>query len=376
MNHYSIILLILNFLNCYSLIGKDELVEKLLYLVEQKSTYTSVSGDNLLLWKEGQFHCDCSGMIKALLNGFDIYNVKEGDKLSEFPVTGDKNSKQLIEGCIDVTDNFFNLNSVPRFLYLKDHIGVYIGKEVKCGNDEGDLCNVVECTSSWEGGIKLSYVDLSGNRYNKKGGRKEKNWLKNGLPTLWVQYDCKDITPEKTSDCQLSPEDKKSFKYCCITKNSFHSECESFTESEYQIKLIQNDALISIGMKFEFECITKEEEEMIKNPNTTDCESTKPKKSSDCLLSKEDQKYFKYCCFERIEGFVSKCYAYTQQTYEDELSYYELFNITPGSSEITFDCHTEIRDENNETNNTSNNSSRRSYISFERVILYLILILF
>ena len=186
MNHYSIILLVLSFLNCYSLIGKDELVEKLLYLVEQKSAYTSVSGDKLLLWKEGKFHCDCSGMIKALLNGFDIYNFKEGDKLSEFPVTGDKNSKQLIEGCIDVTDNFFNLNSVPRFLYLENHIGVYIGKEVKCGNDEGDLCNVVECTSSWEGGIKLSYVDLLGNRYNKKGGTKEKKWLKNGLPSLWV----------------------------------------------------------------------------------------------------------------------------------------------------------------------------------------------
>ena len=36
-------------------------------------------------------------MIKAILNGFDIYNVKEGDKLSGFDITGDKNSAQLIE---------------------------------------------------------------------------------------------------------------------------------------------------------------------------------------------------------------------------------------------------------------------------------------
>ena len=39
-----------------------------------------------------------SGMIKAILNGFDIYNVKEGDKLSGFPVTGDKSSQGLFEG--------------------------------------------------------------------------------------------------------------------------------------------------------------------------------------------------------------------------------------------------------------------------------------
>jgi hypothetical protein len=82
MNHYCIILLVINFLNCISLISKDKLVEELLYLAEQSSAYTTVSGDNLLLYKEGQFHCDCSGMIKALLNGFDIYNAKEGDKLS------------------------------------------------------------------------------------------------------------------------------------------------------------------------------------------------------------------------------------------------------------------------------------------------------
>ena len=61
------------------------------------SSYTSVQGENVLLWKDGKFHCDCSGMIKAILNGFDIYNVKEGDKLSGFDITGDKNSAQLIE---------------------------------------------------------------------------------------------------------------------------------------------------------------------------------------------------------------------------------------------------------------------------------------
>ena len=100
MNHSFLLLLALNILiiNCEPLISKEDFVARLLYLVEQNSSYTSVSGENLLLWKEGKFHCDCSGMIKAILNGFDIYNVKEGDKLSGFPVTGDKSSQGLIEG--------------------------------------------------------------------------------------------------------------------------------------------------------------------------------------------------------------------------------------------------------------------------------------
>ncbi len=365
-------------MNCYSLITKDELVEKLLFLVDQNSIYTSVSGDNVLLWKEEKFHCDCSGMIKALINGYDIYNVEEGDKLTNFSVSGDINSKQLIEGCIDVSENFSELKNVPRFLYLEgiqNHIGVYIGKEVKCGAGEGDICNVVECTSDWGGGIKLSYVDSTGNRYNKKGGTNIKQWKKHGLPTLWVQYDfndiiqynCNDIIPEKTSDCQLSPEDKKSFKYCCFTKTFLKKECKSFTEAEYQMELIVNEVLKD--MDYEFECNAKEQEELIKDPNTTDCESIKPTKSSDCLLSEEDKKYFKYCCFEEIKGLGKECGAYTQQTYEDELSYYEIFDKNEREG-ITFDCHEEIRLE------IEKNSSRKLYLSFERVILYLILIIF
>ena len=218
------------------------------------------------------------------------------------------------------------------------------------------------------GEVELHYVDSTGNRYNKKGGIKEKQWEKHGLPSLWVQYDCNDIIPEKTSDCLLSPEDKKSFKYCCIINQFYEKECKSFTEAEYQI---MNEVLTENEIDLEFECNAKEQEELIKDANTTDCESIKPTKSSDCLLSKEDKKYFKYCCFEELKGITRKCSAYTQQTYEDELSYYELFDKNLENLGITFDCHEEIRLEIEEKN-----SSRKLYLSFERVILYLILIIF
>ena len=363
MNYSLIILLAINFLNCNSLIGRDELVEKLLYLTKQSSSYTSVSGDNLLLYKDGQFHCDCSGMIKALLNGFDVYNVKEGDKLSDFSITGDKNSKQLIDGCNDVSDKFYFLDSVPKLVYLEGHIGVYIGKEVKCGDNDDQVCNVVECTSSWGGGIKLSYVDFLGKRYDKKGGANEKKWLKIGLPSSWVQYDCKDFTPELASDCQFSPKDKQSFKYCCFYKSSSIKECKSFTEAEYQLELSMINAFKKNGMSIDLDCQTNGVEEILKDPETTDCAAIKPTKSSDCVLSEEDKKYFKYCCYEKIEGIATECSAYTQQTYEDELSYIKFFDLDSVSG-ITFDCNTGTA-----------NSSRKSYLSFEKLIIYVVLIL-
>ena len=41
------------------------------------------------------------------------------------------------------------------------------------------------------------------------------------------------------------------------------------------------------------------------------CKEIKPTNPSDCVLSKEDKKTYKYCCYEKtILG--TQCYAYTQ----------------------------------------------------------------
>ena len=77
------------------------------------------------------------------------------------------------------------------------YIGVYLGKEVQCGEKEDEVCNVVECTSSWNGGIQLSYVNSWGKRFNKKGGKAESKWEKSRVPILWVQYNCKNIIPNE-----------------------------------------------------------------------------------------------------------------------------------------------------------------------------------
>ena len=225
-------------------LSKNEFVERLLYLVDQNTTYNGTSGFNILNYVNETFQCDCSGMIKALLNGFDIYNVKEGDVLrtKDYSVTKDLNSHQLINNCIEVSTNFSLLHpSEVRLLYMENHIGVYIGKEVACKKNVSGVCNVVECTSKLGNntGIILSYVDDKGNRYINKNGTQSRRWQKHGLPpSSWLRYeDCDDISPQHPSDCLLSPDDKANYnsKYCCFDNiMSDTDKCQSFTEEEYK----------------------------------------------------------------------------------------------------------------------------------------------
>ena len=340
-NYNKILLLFFSiFRSSLCLINQDKFVEDLLYLVNQTTEYSSTSGNNILNYIDGIFYCDCSGMIKALLNEYDIYNVEDRSKPSGFPITKDINSKQLIDGCEDISDDFIEL--IPpsprvRFLYMDTpnrHIGVFIGKEVQCGENKGDICNVVECTSSWSRGIQLSYVDHLGNRYNKQGGKKESKWIKHGLPTKWLEYNCKYIfDPKNSSDCILSENDKKYYKYCCYEKNSITNKCSPFTKEDYYLHLNTIDILKKLG-DYEFECQTEKEEV---NPESSDCEQIEPKKASDCKLSENDKKKFIYCCYEEIEDEISGCGAYTQESYEDELEIInELKNL---GLELSFDCN-------------------------------------
>ena len=309
-------------------------------------------------------------MIKALLNGYDIYNVKEGSSGSESPVTGSLNSKMLIDNCEDISENFYTLSVTPsavRFVYLENnigHIGVYIGKEVQCGDSDTEVCNVVECTSSWSRGIQLSYVDEKGIRYNKKGGKSELKWIKHGLPTKWVEYNCQYIfNPQNASDCLLSSEDKKRYKYCCYDIIAFTNKCFPYNEQDYQIQLITIDTFKKNGFDSDFDCITENNEANDVSPESTNCENIKPKVASDCKLSEEDKKHFKYCCYEGFEGIEPSCGAYTQESYEEELKLYKAFK------EIADDLYMEC-------NLEGNKNSKDYFINYCYFWLLLIYLLF
>ena len=68
-NYNKILLLFFSiFRSSLCLINQDKFVDDLLYLANQTTEYSSTSGNNILNYIDGIFYCDCSGMIKALLN--------------------------------------------------------------------------------------------------------------------------------------------------------------------------------------------------------------------------------------------------------------------------------------------------------------------
>jgi len=127
---------------------------------------------------------DCSNLVKALVNGYDINKMTVGYFQRTLSATGDCTEKKLLEQCTDISSDFSKLGNQCRLLYMSGHIGTYLGMEI-----DGKY-NVVECTCGELGnGVCFSWVDKDGTRRTKKGGAKcKKSWSKHGLMTKWLSY--------------------------------------------------------------------------------------------------------------------------------------------------------------------------------------------
>ena len=68
---------------------------------------------------------------------------------------------------------------------MRGHIGAYIGTVTKGVN----TYNVIECTTSWGGGVIYSWVDSDGTRRKCKGGQASRKWESHGKMTKWVSYE-------------------------------------------------------------------------------------------------------------------------------------------------------------------------------------------
>ena len=132
------------------------------------------------------------------------------------------------------------------------------------------------------------------------------------------EKDCLLIFPEKSSECKLSENDKKTifnYKYCCFKRTNSSgigfNLCEPKTEAEYNV-------MIDKGEK----CYNET------NPDPKElygCESKIPNKASDCVLSDEEKSEgYEYCCYEVIEG-EKECSLFTKEEYKAEMELLNLF---------------------------------------------------
>ena len=177
----------------------QKLVSDLKTLESRPTYYKNKWPDNLLyVHDDGRTSADCVNLYKALFNGYNINVTKPGYYQHDLSNTGDVDEWGLLSQCSDISQDFAKLkNGEPRILYMKGHIGGYVGEFEKYGH----IYNVVECTAAWSKGILFSYVDSKGNRYKSKGGAKNKAWTHHGKPTKWVDYS----QPFDTFDGDMQP---------------------------------------------------------------------------------------------------------------------------------------------------------------------------
>lgn len=161
-----------------------EFIERLQILANRKTFYKNKYPYNLCyINNDGRTSADCVNLLKALFNGYNVNINSFGYYQRDLSNTGDCTESELLCQCTDVSNKFSELGNHCAVLYMKGHIGAYLGQEFVIG---GKVYNVIECTASWTKGILYSYVDTNGARRHYKGANRNGIWTQFGRPTKWV----------------------------------------------------------------------------------------------------------------------------------------------------------------------------------------------
>ena len=173
-----------------------QFVERLEAIRNRKTFYKNKYPYNLCyINKDGRTSADCVNLLKAILNGYNIFNNTVGYYQKDLTNTGDCTELELLKQCQEVSQNFTSLTEHAEILYMKGHVGAYIGKTI-----EGKY-NTIECTKSFGGGVVFSWVDSDGTRRNQKDGVKNGKWTHHGKPTRWCSL-IEEVKEEKPASNQ------------------------------------------------------------------------------------------------------------------------------------------------------------------------------
>lgn len=199
------------------IMNDKEFVERLLAIRSRKTFYKNKYPYNLCyINKDGRTSADCVNLVKAILNGYNIYNNTIGYYQRDLSNTGDCTEAELLAQCDDVSSDFTKLSNRAMILYMKGHIGVYLGRVI-----DGKY-NVVECTVAYGGGVVYSWVDPDGTRRNEKGGYKTKKWTHYGLPSKWVAYNGMGYNPDPLAP-PIDDKSKVKEEYYTVKKGDYLS---------------------------------------------------------------------------------------------------------------------------------------------------------
>ena len=166
------------------IMNSKQYIERLKIIADRKTKYINKYPYNLLyIHTDGYTSGDCLNTIKALLNGYNVYNNTPGYYQRDLSNTQDINEPTLLSKCTEISSDFTNIPEAS-LLYMRGRVGSYIGPCTRNGCEY----NVIECTKAWGGGVLYSWVDADGTRRNKKGGLKNGKWVSHGRMTKWIDY--------------------------------------------------------------------------------------------------------------------------------------------------------------------------------------------
>lgn len=190
----------------------------------------------------GVLSADCIGFIKGLINDPDIYKrfSPVGYYAPIGKVIGDIGERAIYNECTDRSTDFSKL-AKGEYIEMDSrvgHAGLYVGEFT----DNSGICNVIECTTNFGGGITTSYVDSQGRRWNHKNGTlNDLRWERHGKLSRYVDYGSQPAPSDKINvdgewgyattilaqkvfgterDGEVSNQDKDCRKYClnCVAK--------------------------------------------------------------------------------------------------------------------------------------------------------------
>ena len=180
------------------IMSADEYIRRLKVIAGRKTFYKNKYPFNLCyINNDGRTSADCSNLVKAILNGYDVNNLTKGYYQRDLSNTGDCTEAELLAQCTDVSQDFTKIKA-PAILYQKGHIGTYIGIT------PDNRFNVIEATPSFGGGVVYSWVDQDGTRRSENGGKPivlkdgtYQRWSHHGKPTRWVDMSGNAETPKE-----------------------------------------------------------------------------------------------------------------------------------------------------------------------------------
>lgn len=237
------------------IMNEEQFVGRLAALANRNTFYKNKYPYNLCyINNDTRTSADCVNLLKAVLNGYNIYNNKVGYFQRDLSNTGDCTEAELLCQCTDVSNDFTKLGNHCAILYMKGHVGAYLGKDVI---RDGQTVNVIECTASWTKGILYSYVDADGARRKYKGQVKNGQWMQYGRPTRWVALQGLGYEPDP-APIPVDDNSKNKTKYYTVKSG----DCLSVIAEKLNISMgrllelnpeIKNPSLIYVGQKIRIE---------------------------------------------------------------------------------------------------------------------------